>query len=109
MDLSAPAAMLVRSDHSVLLPATALRYALLQPSTQPASCLDPSITAAAGVVAIDRAAQGETKRRARAWVVGGRKAGWSQGCGLVVVRCRRAASHRTGEGRGVVWSGACVW
>ena len=72
MYLSAPAATL-GSDHSVLFPATALRYALLRPSTQPASGLDHEI--AAGVVAIDRAAQGETKKRARAWVSGGRKAG----------------------------------
>jgi len=89
--LSAPAAIL-GSDHSVLFPAIALRYALLH---LPHS-LDPEIAAGGVVVAIDRAAQGETKRRARAWVEGGRKAGWSQGCGLVVVSCRRAALHRTG-------------
>ena len=35
------------------------------------SCLDPGLAAC---LAIDRAAQGETKRRARAWVLG-RKAG----------------------------------
>jgi hypothetical protein len=51
-------------------PTTALRYAL-QPSTQSVSCLDARTAAC---VAIDRAAQGETKRRARAWVPG-RKAG----------------------------------
>ena len=63
MYLSAPAAIL-GSDHSVLFPAIALRYALLH---LPHS-LDPG-KAAGGVVvvvAIDRAAQGETKRRARA-------------------------------------------
>ena len=63
--MSAPAAIL-GSDHSVLFPAIALRYALLH---LPHS-LDPG-KAAGGVVvvvvvAIDRAAQGETKRRARA-------------------------------------------
>ena len=89
--MSAPAAIL-GSDHSVLFPAIALRYALLH---LPHS-LGPEVAAGGVVVAIDRAAQGETKRRARAWVEGGRKAGWSQGCGLVVVSCRRAALHRTG-------------
>lgn len=79
--MSAPAAIL-ESDRSVLFPATALRYTLVQPPKQPVSCLDPGI--AACVVAIDRAAQGETKRRARAWWWAvERKAGWSQGCWLV--------------------------
>lgn len=60
--MSAPAAIL-GSDHSVLFPAIALRYALLH---LPHS-LDPGKAAGGGVVvAIDRAAQGETKRRARA-------------------------------------------
>lgn len=60
---------------------------------------------AACVVAIDRAAQGETKRKARAWVMGGRKAGWSQGCSR-----RRAALHRTGVGKrsGMAWVRGCV-
>lgn len=73
MYLSAPTATLA-SDHSVLFPhqlSGVLSFDL------PHSLRAVSTPGwAVGVVVIDGAAQGETKRRARAQVVGGRKAGW---------------------------------
>ena len=78
------------------LNATAFQYAL-QPSAHSVTGLDPQV---ASCLAIDRAAQGETKRSARAWVPVRRTSRKDS-------RCRRSASHKAEEGRGAWYGVVC--